>query len=59
MSIAHGSIDFSGGITTYGTAVAVTCDTGFTLSGGTKLECQHDGTWSDTVTCEIIGMICI
>ena len=45
-------MDLSTAVTTYGGTVAVTCNTGYTLTGGTKIECLADGTWSDTVTCE-------
>ena len=54
--IDSGTIDFAGAITTYGSTVAVTCNTGYALTGGTVIECLADGTWSNTVTCQIKGI---
>ena len=53
----NGNVDFSSADTTYGSTVVVTCNTGYSLIGGTKVECLEDGIWSDTVTCNIIGML--
>ena len=55
--ISDGSIDFSSVVTTYGSTVNVTCDTGYSLTGGTMIECLADGTWSNTVTCQIKGNV--
>ena len=55
--ISDGNIDFSAAETTYGSTVNVTCDAGYSLIGGTMIECLADGTWSNTVTCQIKGNI--
>ena len=56
MSIDHGIVDFTNTETTYGQSVAVSCETGYKLTGGTSIQCLSDGTWSTHTTCEMIGM---
>ena len=56
MSIDHGIVDFTNTETTYGQSVAVSCETGYELTGGTSIQCLSDGTWSTHTTCEMIGM---
>ena len=41
-SVTDGAL--STDLTSHGTNVTVTCDTGFTMSGNKALTC-HDGTW--------------
>lgn len=55
-TVANGTIDFSNKETTYGQVIPVSCNTGFEIMGRGFIECQKDGTWSTTTTCEIIGM---
>ena len=55
--IANGQIDFNNVLTTAGNTVPVTCDVGYKLRGGSSIDCQEDGTWTQNVTCEIIGKI--
>lgn len=55
-TIENGTIDFSNKETTYGQVIPVSCDTGFEIMGRGFIECQKDGTWSTTTTCEIIGI---
>ena len=54
-SVTNGHVNFTNAVTTYGHFVPVTCDAGYRLTGGSKIECLADGTWSDTVTCEVTG----
>ena len=55
LTIANGQIDLNNVLTTAGNSVPVTCDVGYELRGGNSIECLEDGTWSQNVTCEIIG----
>lgn len=55
-TIDNGQVYFSGVQTTYGQTVPVTCNTGYKLTGGTSIECLHDGSWSTSTTCEMIGL---
>ncbi|XP_053398307.1 CUB and sushi domain-containing protein 1-like [Mercenaria mercenaria] len=36
----------------YGTAIQVTCNSGYTIQGSSSIFCQADGTWSDSPTCD-------
>ncbi len=49
-SLANGDIDYGGGGSTnsrpVGTVATFTCDTGYTLNGGTTRTCGSDGVWS-------------
>lgn len=51
-TVTNGRVEFSAAVTTYGHFVDVTCDAGYRLTGGTKLQCLEDGTWNGAVTCE-------
>lgn len=55
LTIANGQINFTNVFTTAGNSVPVICDVGYNLAGGSNIDCQEDGTWSQNVTCEIIG----
>ena len=47
----NGTISFT--TTTFGSTATYSCNTGYTLSGGSIRTCQSDGTWSGSVpTCE-------
>ena len=56
MTVRNGRVNLTNVLTTAGTEVPVMCNVGYELTGGTTLLCQENGTWSNTVTCEIIGM---
>ena len=55
-TIANAVIDFSNMKTTYRRTVPVTCRTGYEIVGRNFIECESNGSWSTTTTCEIIGM---
>ena len=55
--LEHGKIDFTTAQTTYRSSAPVVCDIGYKLSGGNSVQCQADGNWSKTVTCEIVGKV--
>lgn len=55
-TVVNGIVDFTNQQTTYGQVIPVTCNTGFEIMGRGFIECQSDGSWSNTTTCEIIGM---
>lgn len=54
--IPNGYINFANTSTTYGQSVSVICNRGYILMGGTSIECLSDGSWSEAVSCEIVGM---
>ena len=54
--MANGTIDFTNAVTTYGSFVAISCDTGFEASGGSGTECLASGNWSTAVSCVPKGM---
>lgn len=54
-TLAHGQANFTYAKTTYKETVPVVCDQGYKLHGGLSTECLEDGTWSQHVSCEMIG----
>ena len=57
MTIANGTVDFTNASTTFGQFVPASCNIGFRRIGGTSIECLADGTWSKSVTCELVGRL--
>ena len=55
-TIDNGQANFTDALTTYGQLVPVICNLGYRLTGGTNIECLADGTWSKSVTCELVGI---
>ena len=55
LTIDNGQANFTNVLTTPGNSVPVICDLGYKLTGGTEIECQENGLWSQTVSCEIVG----
>ena len=52
-SISDGSVSPSDASTVdYEATYEVTCNTGFTISGSSTMECGADGTFSQTPTCQ-------
>ena len=56
VTIDNGQANFTDALTTYGQSVSVICNLGYRRTGGTKIECLADGTWSKSVTCELVGI---
>ena len=54
-TISFGSVDTSTSGTEYQADATVTCNTGYTQSGGTTISCQDTGIWSTGPTCTIKG----
>ena len=54
-AVENGYVNFTNAVTTFGQSVAVVCDSGYKLMGGSRLECLADGQWSMLVTCETSG----
>lgn len=52
VTIANGLVDLSNIASTPGNVATVICDDGYKLIGGTGIECQENGTWSESITCE-------
>ena len=55
LTIPNGKIEWGYTTTTPGSTVAVVCDNGYELVGGSALECRGDGTWTDSVSCQTTG----
>ena len=55
-AIANAVIDFADVETTFGRTISVTCKTGYEIMGTGFIECQRDGSWSVTTTCETLGL---
>ena len=54
--VENGRVNLTDAPTTYGQTLDVDCDIGYQLTGGTKIQCLNDGSWSTYTTCEIVGM---
>lgn len=48
--IDKGTVNYKD-VTTYGTMVTVSCNTGYKLTGHPHLVCQADGTWTSNTSC--------
>ena len=51
----NGQVNLTNVLTTAGTSIPVKCDVGYELTGGTTILCLENGTWSNSVTCDIVG----
>ena len=58
-SIQHGEVDFAGQETTYGSTLAVSCNSGYELHGKENVVCGPDGTWSKLSSCHIKGILSV
>lgn len=41
---------------TFGAVIEITCNAGYVIVGTSTIECQADGTWSGSPTCDPSGM---
>lgn len=44
-------------ITVYGTVVSLTCSNGYSINGASVIECQSDGSWNGSATCDPAGTV--
>ena len=57
LSLTNGMISYSDPTLGVGSVATHSCDTGYTLIGGSTRTCQSDGTWSGSeITCEGVYM---
>ena len=41
---------------TFGSVIEITCNAGYVIVGTSTIECQADGTWSGSPTCDPSGI---